>query len=169
MSVTEVNDRSTALVATSTSKATPDLLARAFLDILARASGDDSKSMLRSGDPDDPIEKLLDDLSSVSSRDDHASIRPDVAAIAILTARALDTVPDLIKELRRASPVVTIATHNPEYWRSWRKSWKRAPSDQTSGSSRTDSMSRAITAEARWLSLGMVPEADTPRIVATRP
>ncbi|MGB3445824.1 MAG: hypothetical protein WBA48_03915, partial [Xanthobacteraceae bacterium] len=68
MSVTEVNDRSTALVATSTSKATPDLLARAFLDILARASGDDSKSMLRSGDPDDPIEKLLDDLSSVSSR-----------------------------------------------------------------------------------------------------
>lgn len=115
MSETDVNNCATALVTIPTPKITSDLLARAFLDILARASGDDSKSMLRSGDPDDPIEKLLDDLSSGSSRDDQVSVRPDVAAIAILTARALETVPELIKELRRASPVVTIATHNPEY------------------------------------------------------
>ncbi len=91
-----------------------DLLARAFIDILARAAGAKSRPLLRNGNPDDPIEHLLDDLSSDSGRDSHVSIRPDVAAVAILTARALQTVPGLIRELRRGNPVVTFATHNPE-------------------------------------------------------
>ncbi len=99
---------------TLTLVAKPDLLARAFLDILARAAGAESKPLLRKGDPDDPIEHLLDDLSSGVGRDNQFSVRPDVAAVAILTARALETVPGLIKELRRGNPVITIATHNAE-------------------------------------------------------
>lgn len=41
-----------------------DLLARAYIDILAREAGVNSKPMLRagSGDPSDPVEILLDDL-----------------------------------------------------------------------------------------------------------
>jgi hypothetical protein len=100
--------------AASAAPTSPDLLARAFIDILARAAGAESRPLLRKGDPDDPIEHLLDDLSSDSTRDHHISIRPDVAAVAILTARALQTVPGLIRELRRGNPVVILATHNPE-------------------------------------------------------
>lgn len=92
----------------------PDLLARAFIDILARAAGAESRPLLRKGTPDDPIEHLLNDLSSEGARENYVSIRPDVAAVAILTARAVQTVPGLIKELRRGNPIVTLATRNPE-------------------------------------------------------
>lgn len=91
-----------------------DLLARAFLDILARAAGAEAKPLLRSGDPSDPIEQMLDDLSSDGSLADPIGIRPDIAAVAILTARAIDAVPGLIREFRRGSPLVTIATHSPD-------------------------------------------------------
>jgi hypothetical protein len=87
MSVTEANDRVAATAASSVSKTTSDLLARAFLDILSRAAGAESKPLLRSGDPDDPIEQLLDDLSGSADPDNQTSIRPDIAAVAILTAR----------------------------------------------------------------------------------
>ncbi len=91
-----------------------DLLARAFLDILARATGADSNLLLRKGAPDDPIEHLLDDLSNGSARSNQVSIRPDIAAVAILTARALQSVPGLVRELRRGNPVVTIATNSAD-------------------------------------------------------
>ena len=91
-----------------------DLLARAFLDILAREAGGSAKSLLRSGDPEDPIERLLDDLSAGGAEASRVSIRADLAAAAILTARAIEGEPDLVRDLRRGSPVVTIATHIPD-------------------------------------------------------
>lgn len=114
MSITETGDSVVATALIPTPKASPDLLARAFLDILSRAAGAESKPLLRSGNPDDPIEQLLDDLSGSADPESQTSIRPDIAAVAILTARAIETVPGLIKELRRGNPVITIATHDAE-------------------------------------------------------
>jgi cell division protease FtsH len=114
MSVTEVDDSAASTTASLALQTSSDLLARAFLDILARAAGAETKPLLRKGAADDPIEHLLDDLSGGAARDHRSSIRPDVAAVAILTARAIETIPNLIKELRRGNPVVTVATHNAE-------------------------------------------------------
>jgi ATP-dependent Zn protease len=91
-----------------------DLLARAYLDILAREAGDYSKPLLRSGDPDDPIEKLLGDLAAPATEASRISVRPDLATAAVLTARAIEAERDLVRELRRGSPIVTIATHVPD-------------------------------------------------------
>lgn len=91
-----------------------DLLARAYLDILAREAGGSSKPLLRSGDPSDPIEKLLDDLSVADGNTSRISIRADLAAAAILTARAIEGERDLLRDLRRGSPVISIATHTPD-------------------------------------------------------
>lgn len=79
-----------------------DLLARAYLDILAREDGVHSKSMLRagSGDPSDPVEVLLDDLMDTPV-EERVSIRPDLAAVAVLTARAIEAEPNLTRILRR--------------------------------------------------------------------
>lgn len=44
-----------------------DLLARAYLDMLATEAGTNSSPLLRSGNPDDPIERLIDDLSRPQS------------------------------------------------------------------------------------------------------
>lgn len=100
----------------STANSTPprDLLARAFLDILVHEAGGSSKPLLRSNDPNDPIEKLLDDLSASDASAARISIRPDLAAAAVLTARAIESEPDLVKTLRRGSPVITIATYVPD-------------------------------------------------------
>jgi ATP-dependent Zn protease len=91
-----------------------DLLARAFLDIFARDVGDFCKPLLRSGDPADPIERMLDDLAAPDAHASRISIRPDIAAVAVLTARAIESERDLVRELRRGSPVITITTHAPD-------------------------------------------------------
>lgn len=81
-----------------------DLLARAYLDILAREEGVHSRPMLRagSGDPDDPVEVLLDDLMDAPA-EERVSVRPDLAAVAALTARAIEAQPGLTrKRLDRA-------------------------------------------------------------------
>ncbi|TPL00722.1 ATP-binding protein [Mesorhizobium sp. B2-4-14] len=92
-----------------------DLLARAYLDILAREDGVHSKSMLRagSGDPSDPVEMILDDLMDTPA-EGRVSIRPDLAAVAVLTARAIETESGLTRTLRRGTPVISIATHTPD-------------------------------------------------------
>jgi ATP-dependent Zn protease len=95
-------------------KSKGDLLARAFLDILARQIGDISKPLLRSGNADDPIEKLLDDLSTADVTASRTSIRSDVAAAAVLTARAVEAEAGLVRSLRRGCPVITIATYVPD-------------------------------------------------------
>lgn len=91
-----------------------DLLARAFLDILVREAGGSSKPLLRSGDPDDPIERLLEDLAATDNNALRISIRPDLAAAAVMTARAIEREPDLVRDLRRGSPVVSISTYMPD-------------------------------------------------------
>ncbi|MER9560664.1 AAA family ATPase [Mesorhizobium sp. M0571] len=99
-----------------------DLLARAYLDILARQEGVHSRPMLRagSGDPSDPVEILLDDLMD-TPEDERVSVRPDLAAVAVLTARAVEAEPGLTRTLRRGAPVVTITTLTPDRVASVRK------------------------------------------------
>ncbi|RWC29962.1 MAG: AAA family ATPase [Mesorhizobium sp.] len=99
-----------------------DLLARAYLDILARQEGVHSRPMLRagSGDPSDPVEILLDDLTDTPA-EERVSIRPDLAAVAVLTARAVEAEPGLTRTLRRGAPVVTITTLTPDRVASVRK------------------------------------------------
>lgn len=99
-----------------------DLLARAYLDILAREEGVHSRPMLRAGssDPDDPVEVLLDDLMDAPA-EERVSVRPDLAAVAVLTARAIEAEPGLTRTLRRGAPVVTIATHTADHVASVRK------------------------------------------------
>jgi hypothetical protein len=91
-----------------------DLLARAFLDILTNREGASGKAMLRSGDPDDPIEQLLSDLAPGPENGSKTSIRADLAATAILVARSIEAVDGLTRDLRRGSPVVTFTTHAAE-------------------------------------------------------
>ncbi|MCO5081319.1 MAG: AAA family ATPase [Rhizobiaceae bacterium] len=95
--------------------AKPDLLARAFLDILAREDGVRAKSMLRSGsgEESDPVEILLDDLMDTPA-EERISVRPDVAAVAVLAARAIERETGLTRILRRGAPVVAVATHTPD-------------------------------------------------------
>ncbi|MDX8481860.1 AAA family ATPase [Mesorhizobium sp. VK24D] len=71
--------------------------------------------MLRagSGDPSDPVEVLLDDLMDTPV-EERVSIRPDLAAIAVLTARSIEAEPGLTRILRRGAPVVSIATHTAD-------------------------------------------------------
>lgn len=98
-----------------TSASKSDLLARAYLDILAREQGLSVKPMLRagSGDPSDPVEVLLDDLMDTPA-EERVSVRPDIAAVAVLTARAIEAEPGLTRILRRGAPVITITTHTPD-------------------------------------------------------
>src|ERR1700676_343268 len=91
-----------------------DLLARAYLDMLAAEAGTNRSPLLRRGDPDDPIEQLIDDLSGAPEAIGRTSIRADVAAAAVLVARAIEPVEGLTRELRRGCPVVSIATHGAE-------------------------------------------------------
>lgn len=88
-----------------------DLLARAYLDMLAAEAGTNNSPLLRSGNPDDPIEMLIDELSSAPRCEERTSIRADLAATAIMVARAIEGVDGLTRDLRRNRPVVTLATH----------------------------------------------------------
>ena len=55
-----------------------DLLARAYLDMLAAEFGANSGPLLRSGEPDDPIERLIEDLSSAPKSVGRTAIRADL-------------------------------------------------------------------------------------------
>jgi hypothetical protein len=115
--------RSTRRTAGSKSSAVKtDLLARAYLDILAREEGAHSKPMLRagSGDPTDPVEILLEELMDTPA-EERVSVRPDLAAVAVLTARAIEAESGLTRALRRGAPVVTIGTHTADHVASVRK------------------------------------------------
>lgn len=91
-----------------------DLVARAYLDMLAIEAGTNGSPLLRSGDPDDPIERVIDDLSTAPESAGRTSIRADLAAAAVLVARAIESVDGLTRDLRRHSPVVVLATHGPD-------------------------------------------------------
>ncbi|QEL27286.1 AAA family ATPase (plasmid) [Bosea sp. F3-2] len=93
--------------------ARPDLLARAYLDMLAREEGAMVKPMLRSNQAD-AIEHLLDDLDGGSTDNNRLVLRPDLAAVAVLVARAIEAEPGLARRLRREAPIVILATHAPD-------------------------------------------------------
>ncbi|MFK4724629.1 cell division protease FtsH [Bradyrhizobium niftali] len=92
----------------------PDLLARAYLDMLAADAGTNGSPMLRSENPNDQIEHLIRDLSTAPESAGRTSIRADLAAVAILVARAIEPVEELTRDLRRRNPVVVLATHGAE-------------------------------------------------------
>jgi len=91
-----------------------DLLARAYLDMLSGEAGANGGPLLRSGDPTDPIELLINELSAAPESVGRTSIRADLAAAAILVARAIEKTDGLTRELRRGRPVVSLATHGAE-------------------------------------------------------
>lgn len=90
-----------------------DLLARAYLEILAREAGAKIKPALR-GEMDE-IDRLVRDLDGDVGDANVTPLRPDLAAVAVLIARAIEAEPGLARGLRREAPVVTIATHGPHF------------------------------------------------------
>lgn len=92
----------------------PDLLARAYLDILAREAGAKTKPMLPGAYSDAALERLIDDLEGNAGDTASARIRPDLAAVAILMARAIEAEPGLAGQLRRDAPVVVMTAYSDE-------------------------------------------------------
>ncbi|MEH2468777.1 cell division protease FtsH [Nitrobacteraceae bacterium AZCC 2161] len=92
-----------------------DSLAHEFLGLLARRENYLADIEPEAVDLSDQfsgtIEQMLEDSDSIPG----LGIRPDVAAIAILTARAIQAVPGLIGTLRQGTSVVSIATGKPEF------------------------------------------------------
>jgi len=89
-----------------------DLLARAYLEILAREAGAKVQPMLRTDYTDEVLERLINDLED-SFEDGRVSIlRPDLAAVAVLIARAVEDVPGLARRIRRDAPIVVLTTHS---------------------------------------------------------
>lgn len=91
-----------------------DLLARAYLDMLAADAGANNAPLLRVGKSDDPVELLVDELAAGNTSRERTSIRADLAAVAVVVARTIEAVPGLTVALRRSSPVLTIASHSAE-------------------------------------------------------
>jgi hypothetical protein len=83
----------------------PDAIARAYLKSLAAAERTTSFV-------DDDLAELDDGAtpSSTQSRI-RSTLRADVAALAVLVGRAIQSEPGLARRLRQESPVVTLATH----------------------------------------------------------
>lgn len=91
-----------------------DLLARAYLDMLAKEAGTSNSPLLRNENSNDPIEKLIEELSFAAQPEGRTSIRADLAAAAVLVARAIEGVEGLTRELRRGRPVVALTTHGAD-------------------------------------------------------
>lgn len=90
-----------------------ELLGRAYLDMLATVARAMSRLLLRRGDPDDPIERLIDEPTAKPTSDARSSIRADLAAAVILVARAIEPIADFARELWRGLPVVSLAPRGP--------------------------------------------------------
>lgn len=98
-----------------TSSAASDLLAKAYLEILAKEAGARIKPMLRGEDSNDALERLIDDLEGDTTRSDFVPLRADLAATAVLMARAIEAESGLARRLRRDAPIVVLATHSPHF------------------------------------------------------
>lgn len=90
-----------------------DLLARAYLEILAREAGAKTQPMLRADYTDEALERLIDDLEDSFDGGGLSILRPDLAAVAVLIARAIESVPGLARRIRRDAPIVVLTTHSP--------------------------------------------------------
>ncbi|KZB97413.1 MULTISPECIES: AAA family ATPase [unclassified Methylobacterium] len=101
-----------------------DQLARAFLQQLAQ----DERKRLKGhhrlhslGLEDDALFAESDAVEKIVARDEierpettHVPVPADLAAVAVMLARAVASEPDLVRRLRREAPVVTVATHVSE-------------------------------------------------------
>lgn len=92
---------------------TADLLARAYITLLAKAENVKIKSVLGAQATGDDLTSFLDDLEGEYIPDDQ-HLRVDLVMAAVLTAKAVAEEPSLARRLRREAPVVTIETHTAE-------------------------------------------------------
>ncbi|WP_083533019.1 AAA family ATPase [Bosea sp. WAO] len=90
-----------------------DLLARAYIEILAREAGAKIQPMLRADCTDEALERLIDDLEDSFDGGGVSILRPDLAAVAVLIARAIEGVSGLARRIRRDAPIVVLTTHSP--------------------------------------------------------
>lgn len=90
-----------------------DLLARAYIDTLAKVEGVKHRSMLHRAPEHDPVAEMLSDLEG-EPFEASPQLRVDLVAAAVLTARAIAAEPGLARRLRREAPIVTIATHTAD-------------------------------------------------------
>ncbi|MDH6664418.1 UNVERIFIED_ORG: hypothetical protein M2442_000417 [Methylorubrum zatmanii] len=98
-----------------------DQLARAFLQQLAQDERKRLKADQRSnpfGFGDDPLLHENDAIEQIVIQDEenrpeatHVPVPADLAAVAVMLARAIEAEPGLVRRLRREAPVVTLATH----------------------------------------------------------
>ncbi len=96
-----------------------DLLARAFLDILTDRQGAKPNRMLKTHDTDEHHENelildVLDDLTD-EANSEPVRIQPQIAAAAVLVARAIETSPGLIRQLKRQMTFVTLHVPDADY------------------------------------------------------
>lgn len=71
--------------------------------------------MLRGEYSDEALERLIDDLEDGGGDSAISPLRPDLAAVAILMARAIEGEPGLARRIRRDAPVVIVTTHSPNF------------------------------------------------------
>ncbi|MGU3404921.1 AAA family ATPase [Methylobacterium brachiatum] len=97
-----------------------DALARAFLRTLAKEERGNLKLLHDIGfglghddEADDPVERILAQTEG-EKKTEHVPIPADLAAVAVLVARAIEAEDGLVRRLRREAPVVVITTHLPD-------------------------------------------------------
>lgn len=117
--LTSLSSSSQTIVGQETS--TSDQLARAFLQTLAQ----DERKRLTAGhrsnsyalddevplDTSDAVEQLVAQEETNRPETAHVPVPADLAAIAVMLARAVAAESGLVRRLRREAPVVTLATH----------------------------------------------------------
>lgn len=101
--------------------ASSDQLARAFLQQLAQYERKRLKADQRSNpfgfeddavlDENDAIEQIVIQDEENRPESTHVPVPADLAAVAVMLARAIEAEPGLVRRLRREAPVVTLATH----------------------------------------------------------
>jgi cell division protease FtsH len=97
-----------------------DALARAFLRTLAQEERRNLKLLRDVGfglghddEADDPVERILAQTEG-EKKTEHVPIPADLAAVAVLVARAIEAEVGLVRRLRREAPVVVITSHLPD-------------------------------------------------------
>jgi len=97
-----------------------DGLARAFLKTLtqeerkkAKLSRDFGLDFDSDDGGDDPVELILAQTEG-ERKTEHVPIPADLAAVAVLVARAIEQETGLVRRLRREAPVVVLTTHLPD-------------------------------------------------------
>ena len=98
----------------------PDALARAFLRTLAqeerrktKLKGDLGLDCDFDQESDDAVERILAQTEGERKKE-HVPIPADLAAVAVLVARAIEAEDGLVRRLRREAPVVVVTTHLPD-------------------------------------------------------